>query len=255
MNNKLPLAIAQFTAFSLALIACQAKEFESGKKAPAPVPSPGADKGKGDTKQGPTDPTAPTAATNPSVLTTGQNPGSQTGQTSGYAMNQGATGVTIASDVSDSDAIRKCLNLWGSHPFKSITKANSKKIGPSVSFGGFVNLGGVNETIATAEDQLVVIDVSVNIASEVTYKMLNPKGWYCLKANFSAGSEDMLAKTNLKLECSAKITETDLNISLSTKDEKFSAGINQPQSGAQLGILVNASVGLVREKNAGGACN
>lgn len=167
----------------------------------------------------------------------------------------GASGVTLSSDV-DADAVRKCLNLWGTHPFKSVSAANYKKLSPNVAvnLGGFgLELGAINENTATAEPQLVVIDVAVNYASTTTWKLMNPKGWYCVKGAVATGSDTVQALTNINLACTAKLAKSNLALSLDSNTGNLAVGTGVDQ-GAQLGILIDASVKLSRLQPNGAAC-
>ena len=87
------------------------------------------------------------------------------------------SGISLAEAVDSS--IANCLNAWGKHPFganpKYTTLAKSVKV-----FG----IGqGTADTQQTNTPSLVLVNPGVNVMGGSTVKLLNPNGWYCLRAN------------------------------------------------------------------------
>ncbi|MBM3383153.1 MAG: hypothetical protein FJY29_12040 [Betaproteobacteria bacterium] len=196
--------------------------------------------------------------------------GSETGSGSGSGGTANATpspspgtatpkpGLSFAPGVPETDALRKCLNLWGTTPFKEVKANQVKVMGEIVSVIG-VTIGNPKDLESTPEPRLIVLPLSVNVASSTTFELLNPNGWYCIKAAVGARST-----VNIKLHCSAKIAQSDLGIRLDTKPTPapggaptlpVNVGINDGRTpGSQLGIMVDSSVNLTRVDSAGNAC-
>ncbi len=205
------------------------------------------------------------------------------GESGGAASNGGTTnstptgtatptpGLTFAPGVPESDALRKCLNLWGTTPFKEVKASQVKVMDVSVGIGGgllgsglgglgnLINIGNPKDLESTAEPRLVVLPLSVNVGASSTYELMNPNGWYCMKAAIGARST-----VNIKLHCSAKIAQSDLGIRLDTKPTPapggtpalpVNVGINDGRTpGSQLGIMVDSNVNLTRVDSAGNPC-
>jgi hypothetical protein len=180
-------------------------------------------------------------------------------------------GLTFAPGVPETDALRKCLNLWGTTPFKEVKASQVKVMDVSVGVGGgllgsglgglgnLINIGNPKDLESTAEPRLVVLPLSVNVGANTTFELMNPNGWYCMKAAVGARST-----VNIKLHCSAKIAQSDLGIRLDTKPSPapggapalpVNVGINDGRTpGSQLGIMVDSNVNLTRVDSAGNAC-
>jgi hypothetical protein len=161
----------------------------------------------------------------------------------------GATGVSIVSGI-DAEAIRKCLNLWGTHPFKNVTQQNFKQMAPNVALFG-IEINPVEDFDDTSFDKLVLIDVSFKIASTVNMKLMNPRGWYCVKADISSGVEGIPNTTNVSLACGAKLAKNDLSIGVNSQTGGVTVG---SQSLGQLGIAIDSTVTLTRKNKNGTAC-
>lgn len=179
----------------------------------------------------------------------GQTPGRTTPSGGSAMMTSGAAGVTFGTGI-DAEAIRKCLNLWGTHPFKSVTSQNFKKMAPNIALFG-VQINPVEDMENTSFDKLILIDVSIKIASTVNMKLLNPKGWYCMKADIASGVEGIRNTTNVKLACSAKLAKNDLSVAVNSTTGGVTVG---SQSVGQFGIAIDSTVTLARQTPTGGAC-
>lgn len=159
--------------------------------------------------------------------------------------------IEISADQ-NTETIKKCLSLWGNHPFKKVTGANYKRLASPVAFLG-LQIGKIDDTFETKEDFLIVVDVGVNIGSQVTYNLMNPKGWYCLKANITAGVDSATpATTKINLHCSAKLAKSDL--ALNVDSQKGTVGINQGNGAGQFGIAIDGTVTLNQTATGGGSC-
>lgn len=204
-------------------------------------------------------------------------PGTSTGTGTGTGSSPSNGGLVWGPGVPERDALQKCMNLWGTTPFKEV-KANQVKvmdIGVSVGGGlagiggGLGGLGGIvpdltfgntKDLDSTTDPRLVVIPFSISLGGNTTYELMNPNGWYCLK--FAVGAK---SSVNIKLHCNAKIAQSDLGLSVNTKPSTtpvpgapslpISVGINNGStSGTQAGIMVDSNVTLTRVNSSGGAC-
>lgn len=181
------------------------------------------------------------------------------------------SGISFGPGVSEKDALRKCMNLWGSTPFKEIKAEQVKVMDVSVGVGGgllpgglagignIINIGNPKDLEVTSTPRLIVLPLSVNVGGATTFELMNPNGWYCMKAAVGARSN-----VNIKLHCNAKIAQSDLGVSLNTNPGgtagtpagasplPVSVGINDGKtSGSQLGIMVDSNVNLVRVDSSG----
>ncbi|NBO38525.1 hypothetical protein EBU99_08065 [bacterium] len=271
---SLPLSFVLSLA-SINIVACM-----PGQYATVPLPAGGRRLAAEGTNQAPSN-GAKTPASN-SPANTGTNPAAP-----GSAAPKG---TTFAPGVPDVDALRKCLNLWGTTPFTEVKREQVKEMDVAVGVGGGIiggitgvgglsglgnlfNIGNTKDLEVTPQPRLVVLPLSVNLGASTTFELMNPNGWYCIKAAVGAKST-----INIKLHCNAKIAQSDLGISLETKPTTPSSpslptgsvptapgaipelpvrvGINDGStSGSQLGILVDSSVNLTRVNSSGGACS
>lgn len=177
-----------------------------------------------------------------------------------------AADVNISSGVPESDAIRKCVNLWGTVPFKVVKPENVKVMNVNIGIGGglfgdksplsaignALNFGSTKDLESTTDPRLIIIPLSVNIGGSVTFELMNPNGWYCMKTAVGAKSN-----LNIKLNCTAKLAQSDLGISLDTKTNAGSplpvkVGVNDGKAaGGQLGILIDSNSTISRVTSSG----
>ncbi|MEY2987172.1 MAG: hypothetical protein RJB13_693 [Pseudomonadota bacterium] len=195
-----------------------------------------------------------------------QAPGSNTtppGGAPGTGTPAAGSGVTFGPGVPERDALRKCMNLWGTTPFKEVKADQVKVMDVSVGVGGgllpgglagignIINIGNPRDLDVTSSPRLIVLPLSVNVGGATTFELMNPNGWYCMKAAVGARST-----VNIKLHCSAKLAQSDLGVSLNTNPGSgtsgtptlpVSVGINDGRTpGGQLGIMVDSNVSVVR---------
>lgn len=235
--------------------ACMPSEYKS-IQLPTRVKQSAADGGAGGVDQ-----------TDPNKSNTNQPVTTQPGQNPANPNNPGGA-VTIAPKVPEADTIRKCLNLWGTVPFKEVKPENVKVMDVSVGVGGgllgssspigaignIINVGNPRDLEVTAEPKLIIIPLSVNVGGSTNFELMNPNGWYCMKAAVGAKST-----VGIKLHCNAKLAQSDLGVSLETNPGgaggvPVKVGINDGKTpGGQLGIMVDSSVSLTRVNSSGAA--
>lgn len=210
----------------------------------------------------------PSTTGTPQGTTTPNAGGGTTINPSSSAGGPATGGVTFAPGVPDVDALKKCMNLWGTVPFKEIKPQNVKVMDVSVGVGGgllgstsplaglgnIINIGNTKDLEVTNEPRLIILPLSVNLGGNTTFELMNPNGWYCIKAAVGAKST-----VNIKLNCTAKLAQSDLGVSLDTNPAgapiPVKVGINDGKTpGGQLGIMVDSSVNLTRVGSNGAAC-
>ena len=108
----------------------------------------------------------------------------------------GGAAPTMAQDSESSGAVQACLKAWGKHPFGSnpayTTLATSVKV-----FG----IGqGTADRESTPEPRLIVVNPGVNVMGGSEIELLNPNGWYCLRA-----AVNVMGGMDIKLHCNAKL--------------------------------------------------
>jgi hypothetical protein len=252
MKLSSSLLVSCFSA--LAIVACAGKKFQ-GSKGNSATTAPVATGSLDGEPSGQNNGNAVVAQnTTGSVLNT-------TKPAESNIMTKGSEGVTFKGKISEDDKkfVKKCLDLWGKHPFKVIDldakPSNYKEIKTSVSVLG-INARPVEDTEATDHDVLTIIDPSINIAGKAEYKLLNPKGWYCMKFNVTAVND---AKTKVRLNCSAKLAKSNVLVGVDTKDDKgVIVGVNgstvasvgggsNPDGIAQGNVIIDGDVELIRE--------
>ncbi len=100
----------------------------------------------------------------------------------------------------DKEDINDCLKGWGKHPFGE--KPQYRTLNTSVKILGIGKK--IADNTQTKKPALVLVKPSVNVLSKSTMKLLNPNGWYCLKANVG-----VLGKTTIEIDCKAKLALGD----------------------------------------------
>lgn len=173
------------------------------------------------------------------------------------------TGTTFGPNVPERDALEKCMNLWGTIPFKEVKAKHVKVMSENVSIGGglfgsvveglanlpSLNFGNTKDLEATSEPRLIVIPLSLSFGGTTNYELMNPNGWYCLK--FAAGVK---SSVTIKHHCKAKIAQSDLGLSINTNPMGTSSDATKPPvsvsindgrtPGTQMGIMVDSNVQL-----------
>ncbi len=99
------------------------------------------------------------------------------------------------------DDVKTCLDNWQDHPFKG-APIKYRIISSKVKVMG---IGGeMAEEKATKSPELVLIKPNVNVMTKNVLKLSNPNGWYCLQ-----NKVDVMAKTEILLNCSAHLTASN----------------------------------------------
>ena len=109
----------------------------------------------------------------------------------------GLMGSGLAQAQADSPALEACLRAWGdNHPFGSRptyrTLATSVKVfgrGPSTA-----------DREVTDTPALILVNPGVNVMGASEIELLNPNGWYCLRAAVNVGGG-----LRIKLHCDAHL--------------------------------------------------
>jgi len=105
-----------------------------------------------------------------------------------------------SEEGSDKDALNACLKHLGKHPFAEGNLVY-RTIGPSVRV---FSIGvSVQDDRETQQPELVLIKPSVSVFSEVTLKLLNPQGWYCLK-----GKVAVFSAVEIQIDCRANLASS-----------------------------------------------
>ena len=118
-------------------------------------------------------------------------------------------GVSLAANEKAIDA---CLDGWKTSPFKHGAQPD-EVIKPSVKVFG---IGKKDyEDGPTGKPRLILIKPNVNVLGTTTFRLMNPHGWYCFKANVS-----VLGKMSIIANCKAHIaTSTDNGVNVLGADE------------------------------------
>lgn len=145
-------------------------------------------------------------------------------------------------DIPDADpgemaAIAKCMKSWRKSPFSG-TVDNFKRIYASVTVGTTGN--AISDTERTDDPMLILIDAGVNVFGTPKYELLNPNGWYCIKANVNVG-----ATLTIDLHCGARLADGKVNVNV---------GSTQSASTSAVGVHVFSSVTVNNVKPAGDKC-
>lgn len=118
---------------------------------------------------------------------------------------------SFAKDTDETDALDKCLRAWKKNPFRKNPDYRVLKGGVKVLGVG----GAVEDNEETKSPQLVLVEPSVSVLTKSTFRLMNPNGWYCLKAKV-----DVLSKTNIELHCKANLaTSGDKTTVLGSNDK------------------------------------
>lgn len=95
-----------------------------------------------------------------------------------------------------SAAARACMKAWGDHPFTDTP--------PLRVIAGSVRVFGSGPSIADREATdfpvLVVVEPGVNVLGGSELELLNPNGWYCLRA-----AVNVMGGMDIRLQCNAHL--------------------------------------------------
>ena len=106
-----------------------------------------------------------------------------------------APSVAPTADESD-DPVAACLSAWGKHPFGK--HPSYRTLATSVKVFGI----GKDPTDAEATDSpaLVLVNPGVNVMGGTSFNLLNPNGWYCMRANVN-----VMGGMTVHIHCKAKL--------------------------------------------------
>jgi hypothetical protein len=116
------------------------------------------------------------------------------------------------SFAANEKAIDACIDGWKNSPFKHGAQPD-EVVKPSVKVFGIGKKDYEDEP--TSKARLILIKPNVNVLGTTTFRLMNPHGWYCFKANVS-----VLGKMSLIANCKAHIaTSTDNGVNVLGADE------------------------------------
>lgn len=130
-----------------------------------------------------------------------------------------------AEPAKDGDvaAIERCLNAWGeAQPFGWKTGGKIPAFTTMATNVKVLGIGGSNDDVGTTKNpQLVLVKPSVAVLTKNELRLLNPKGWYCLKANVT-----VLSKTVIELACGASVADSTQGVAvLGSNSEGTGSGV------------------------------
>ncbi len=107
-----------------------------------------------------------------------------------------------AQSAADRAVVRECLKNWPKAPFKDSESLSFDVLEPSVKV---IGIGGKDIYDGPSEKaKLVLVKASVNVMSKSTMKLMNPKGWYCIK-----GSTAVLGSVHFEVDCKAQVASVN----------------------------------------------
>ena len=104
--------------------------------------------------------------------------------------------VPAAAWAQDDNAIAACLKAWGNHPFGS--KPQYRTLQTSVKVFGIGN--NTRDAEVTSAPTLILINTGVNVMGGSNMELLNPNGWYCLRATVN-----VMGGMNIRAHCKAHL--------------------------------------------------
>lgn len=115
--------------------------------------------------------------------------------------------------------IKKCLDKFGdSHPFKDDKSKRFRVIDGSVKVLG---IGGkVYDRTETSYPQLILVKPTVNVLTKSEFDLMNPNGWYCMKANVT-----VLSKNIVNLHCQARLATSEGDTVVMGSGESGTGGV------------------------------
>ena len=107
----------------------------------------------------------------------------------GHAQSQGSADDSLS-------AARACMRAWAQHPFTDNP--------PLRTVSGSVRVMGrgpaISDRAVTDFPVLVVVQPGVNVMGASEIELLNPNGWYCLRA-----AVNVMGGMDIKLHCNAQL--------------------------------------------------
>ncbi|MBK7472779.1 MAG: hypothetical protein IPI73_21350 [Betaproteobacteria bacterium] len=108
-----------------------------------------------------------------------------------------APAAVSAQEVDSS--IAACLKAWGKHPFGK--NPTFKTLSTSVKVFGIGK--NTSDTEVTSSPTLILVNPGVNVMGGTVIELLNPNGWYCLRATVN-----VMGGLNLRAHCKAHLASS-----------------------------------------------
>ncbi|MBK8739214.1 MAG: hypothetical protein IPO58_05665 [Betaproteobacteria bacterium] len=108
-----------------------------------------------------------------------------------------APAAVLAQEVDSS--IAACLKAWGKHPFGK--NPTFKTLTTSVKVFGIGK--NTSDTEVTSSPTLILVNPGVNVMGGTVIELLNPNGWYCLRATVN-----VMGGLNLRAHCKAHLASS-----------------------------------------------
>lgn len=96
-------------------------------------------------------------------------------------------------------SIAACLKAWGKHPFGN--NPTFKTLSTSVKVFGIGK--STSDTEVTSSPTLILVNPGVNVMGGTVIELLNPNGWYCLRATVN-----VMGGLNLRAHCRAHLASS-----------------------------------------------
>ena len=106
--------------------------------------------------------------------------------------------AAVAAQQVDS-SIAACLKAWGKHPFGN--NPTFKTLSTSVKVFGIGK--STSDTEVTSSPTLILVNPGVNVMGGTVIELLNPNGWYCLRATVN-----VMGGLNLRAHCRAHLASS-----------------------------------------------
>ena len=108
--------------------------------------------------------------------------------------------VPMAASAQEADsAIAACLKAWGKHPFGS--KPHYKTLQTSVKVFGIGS--NTSDSESTSSPALILVNPGVNVMGGSNIDLMNPNGWYCLRATVN-----VMGGMNIRAHCRANLASS-----------------------------------------------
>ena len=110
----------------------------------------------------------------------------------------GGSGGALAQSVAPEEpkALEACLTAWGEHPFGS--RPVYTRLSTSVKVAGVGP--ATTDSEITDHPSLILVDPLVNVMGQSSIALMNPNGWYCLRA-----AVNVLGALRIQLHCQARL--------------------------------------------------
>lgn len=125
--------------------------------------------------------------------------------------------VSSPAFADDMRVIQECLARWEKHPFGK--EPTFKILKPGVKVLGIGK--DLVDSEVTESPRLVLIKPSVNVLTKNVYKLYNPNGWYCFKANVT-----VIGKSVVEAHCKAKLTYANGEANIVGSNSREAEGVN-----------------------------